>query len=173
MYLAILSVGVSVFAIMIYHSISSRKYLLYCVSKASCSLVFNLLGATVEKESLLRKVHKQVVLIFYMLGDIVLCYKVEYGGFLFGIGHLILLSQTHYRFSFWKLVVTPVIAWPVCVALLYAHQQPLVNVLPLFLYMFIMASVPVHFASMKKWTLATLGVFFLISDHLLFVRTYW
>ena len=120
MHLAILSVGFSVFTIMIYHSVKSRKYLLYCISKASCSLVFNMLCAVVERESLLKKAHKQLVLIFYMIGDIVLCYKVEYGGVFFAIGHIILFAKTHYRFRFWKLVVTPVIAWPVCVALLYA-----------------------------------------------------
>ena len=58
MYLAILSVGFSVFTIMIYHSVVSRKYSLYCISKGSCSLIFNLLSATVAKESLLRKAYK-------------------------------------------------------------------------------------------------------------------
>lgn len=58
MYLAILSVGFSVFTIMIYHSVVSRKYSLYCISKGSCSFIFNLLSATVAKESLLRKAYK-------------------------------------------------------------------------------------------------------------------
>lgn len=32
------------------------------------------------------------MLILYMIGDVVLCYKVEYGGVFFAIGHVILLS---------------------------------------------------------------------------------
>ena len=56
---------------------------------------------------------------------------------------------------------------------MYAHQYSLLQVIPLFLYMLLVASLPVHFASMKKWTLAVLGLLFLISDHLLFVQTYW